>query len=402
MKLTLITQYFLPEIGAPQNRLHEMCKGLQGYGADISVITAMPNYPTGKIFPKYKGKFSLTEQEQGLQIYRYWLYASNSRRAIPRIWSMLSFSLSVLFSLPYLQKRHNDCIIVESPPLTLAVSAFILARLTHAKFILNISDLWPLSAYELGAISNTGFIYRALARLERFLYKRADLCLGQSQQIVDYMSAHGARHTYLFRNGVDPDRFANIIANNTDTTAKSNNTIRIVYTGLLGYAQGIINICKNINFKELNTEFHIYGAGGEQTEIETYLNNNPDKGITFHGAVKREMIPQVLAQYDCTLIPLVKNIYGAVPSKIYESMAAGLPIIFSGDGEGAEIIRNYQLGWVSPSLDYKLLADNIRDAVSSPQIRDQIRKNCIECANRQFNRPRQIKSLYDTIMQILS
>lgn len=81
-------------------------------------------------------------------------------------------------------------------------------------------------------------------------------------------------------------------------------------------------------------EFHIYGSGGEQKEIEAFIASHPNNGIIYHGVVAREELPFRLKEADMTLIPLVKNIYGAVPSKIYDSMAATLPIMFVGEGEG--------------------------------------------------------------------
>ena len=392
MKITVITQYYKPEMGAPQNRLYEMCSGLQQLGVEMSIITAMPNYPTGKIFDAYKGKCRCDEVVDGIPVRRYWLYASNSRKAIPRIWSMISFSVMVLFSLHYLRKQKNDFIIVESPPLTLAVSAWLLAKCTGAKLIMNVSDLWPLTAKELGAISGDGFMYRCLARLENWLYRHSEICIGQSQEIVDYIASHGAKQTYLFRNGVNPERFKAV------TSAKPSNKLRIVYAGLLGYAQGIMDICKNIDFAALNSEFHIYGAGGEQAEIEQYISAHPEAHIHYHGKVSREDIPTILSQHDCTLIPLVKNIYGAVPSKIYESMASGLPILFAGEGEGARIVSENQLGWTSRSKNYEELSANIRLAADKEQ-RDIIRAHCIDCAQKKFNRPKQISKLYDFLQR---
>ena len=394
MRISIITQYYKPEMGAPQNRLYEMCVGLKNLGADISVITAMPNYPTGSIFHEYKGKSFYHENLDGIEVLRFWLYASNSRKALPRIWSMISYSVTVLGSLHYLRKRKNDFIIVESPPLTLAVSALILAKLTGSKLIMNVSDLWPLSARELGAISGDGMIYRILERLEHFLYKHSTVCIGQSQEIVDYIAAHGAKATYLFRNGVAPERFEGIEHHQRE------DKLRIVYTGLLGYAQGILGICEHIEFAKQNAEFHIYGAGGEQQAIETYLAAHPNQGIYFHGKVAREEIPSILSQYDCTLIPLVKNIYGAVPSKIYESMAAGLPIIFSGEGEGARIIQDNRLGWVSSALDYEGLTINIQEASTNTQAYLESTANCLSCAQNKFNRPKQINGLYTYLSQI--
>ena len=395
MKITVITQYYKPEMGAPQNRLYEMCRGLKDNGADVSIITGMPNYPTGKIFPEYKGKFSLTETVDGMEVKRYWLYASNARKALPRIWNMISFSVMVFFSLRYLRKRHNDFIIVESPPLTLGESGLILAKLTGARFVMNVSDLWPLSARELGAIRGDGFIYKTLEKLERHLYKKSAFCMGQSQEIVDYIKDHGAKEVYLFRNGVDPRRFEGI------DVKPEEGKVKLVYAGLLGFAQGIADICKSINFAELGMEFHIYGAGGEQAEIETIIQENPNNGICYHGVVSRQELPSKLKEANMTLIPLVKNIFGAVPSKIYESMAAGLPIMFVGEGEGARIVMENKIGLVAHAKDYKALEENIRYAVSHPEEMREMSANCKDCAENKFNRPKQVKALYDYMLKKL-
>lgn len=389
MRIGLLTQYYKPEMGAPQNRLYEMMKGLSDMGDEVCIVTAMPNYPTGKIFEEYKGKFSCKERRDDIEIKRYWLYASNTRKTIPRIWNMMSFTLTSLLSLRYLKKKKLDYLIVESPPLTLAWSGRWLAKFIGAKYIANISDLWPLSAKELGAVSE-GKLYRALEKLENYIYRKADVVMGQSEEIVSYIESHGGKTTYLFRNGVDPTRFDLSLKRHRNAIEP----IRIIYAGLLGFAQGIADICKTINFKGLNAEFHIYGAGGEKEEIEKYLSANPDCGIKYHGVVSRDELPKVLLDSDMTLIPLVKNIFGAVPSKIYESMAAGLPIMFMGEGEGAKIVKQNNLGLVANAKDYKQLKLNIKYAATHPTELAEMTQCCIEAANNKFNRPKQIAALH--------
>jgi hypothetical protein len=109
MKIVLLTQYYRPEMGAPQSRLYEMLRGLKDLGAEVSVVTAMPNYPEGRIFKGYRGKFSIREEVDGLDVKRYWLYASNSRKALPRIFSMLSFSFTSLF---HMSKGQVQCLAI--------------------------------------------------------------------------------------------------------------------------------------------------------------------------------------------------------------------------------------------------------------------------------------------------
>lgn len=276
--------------------------------------------------------------------------------------------------------------LVESPPLTLGVSGVILTKISKIRLIFNVSDLWPLSARSLGYLS-AGWLYRCLEHIESYVYKKAFICTGQSREIVDYISAKGAKKTYLFRNGVDPNRF------NLSVNPRNCYHITLVYTGLLGVAQGILELCQAINFRELNTEFHIYGSGPDKDELNSYLKINPNQGIFYHGPVTREEIPKVLSSYTLALICLNKSIYGAVPSKIYESMAAGLPIIFSGDGEGKHIIEEYDLGWTSPPGDYQALSKLIGSLHLHRSDFTLKRKNCIESANKTFNRQEQINGL---------
>lgn len=391
MRIGLLTQYYKPEMGAPQNRLFEMMRGLKECGNDVCVVTAMPNYPTGSIFKEYKGKLYYKEELDGIEIKRFWLFASNARKVIPRIFNMVSFSIMALFSLRYLRNKHLDYLIVESPPLTLGLVGIVLAKISRCKLVANISDIWPLSAKELGAISE-GRLYYSLEKIERYIYKKAYISMGQSQEIVDHITSHGGNRTYLFRNGVDPTRFEGI------DVKPEEGKVKLVYAGLLGFAQGIADICKSVNFAELGMEFHIYGAGGEQAEIETTIAEHPNRGIYYHGVVSRQELPSKLKEANMTLIPLVKNIFGAVPSKIYESMAAGLPIMFVGEGEGARIVKENNIGLVAHSKDYKALEENIKYAVNHPEEMKVMSDNCKECAQNKFNRPKQIKSLYDYLL----
>lgn len=397
MNIGLLTQYYKPEMGAPQNRLFEMLSGLKSLGNNVCVVTGMPNYPTGSIFPQYKGKFSLVEKIDDIDIKRYWLFASNSKKTIPRLLNMLSFSVLALLGLSFFKKHRIDYLIVESPPLLLCISAWLISKLTKAKLVTNVSDLWPLSAKELGVLSEKSLVYKILEIIERFIYKKSFICMGQSEQITEYIRTKTNSDVYLFRNGVDPKRFINV--NNYNINREK---FVIVYAGLLGYAQGIFSICKNINFQELGVEFHIYGAGGEQSQIEEFIQHNSENGIFYHGKVSREEIPRILHTANATLIPLVKVIFGAVPSKIYESMAAGVPILFSGGGEGQKIITDNRLGLCSPNGDYDAMKDNILFMVHNPQDMELIKQNCLRCASEKFNRPKQIQFLNDFLLKKLN
>lgn len=378
-------------MGAPSNRLLELAKGFMHRGWEVSVVTAMPNYPKGKIFERYRGRLYLKENIEDINVYRYWIYASNSVKSINRILSMVSFSVTSLFSFLQMKKENPDYILAESPPLTLSLTGYFLSKMTGSKFIMNVSDIWPLTAKELGYI-NDGKIYRQIEKLESYLYRKSFLCSGQSEEIITHISKIKKDNVYLFRNGVDLTRFKKPVP-----FENKNGTYRIVYAGLLGVAQGILGIVQNIDFKKLGTEFHIYGDGAERNAVIEYINNNKDRNVFLHESIRRDEIPDKLQEFYCTIIPLVRNIYGAVPSKIYEAMAAGLPILFSGSGEGEKIISDNNSGLVSAPKDYESLERNILKLKASIELRNSMSVNCRKAAEEKFNREKLIEEFSDKL-----
>jgi glycosyltransferase involved in cell wall biosynthesis len=390
----MLTQYFPPETGAPQTRLFELAKGLEKRGWEIEVITALPNYPHGRIQEAYRRKWRVVEKIDGITTIRYWLYASNASKALPRIISMLSFSIMAFCAMPRLWRFRPHYLLVESPPLTLGITGWLMCLLSKPRFIFNISDLWPLTAKELGAISD-GRGYRLLERLESFLYRRVFACTGQSDEIVAHIREHGAKQVLLFRNGVDLSRFPLPVETSGMAPYTKEQPLKFVYTGLLGVAQGIEKICQNIDFHALGVEFHIYGAGAGRKSLERYLALNPTRGIYYHGSLISAAIPVLLQGHDAAIISLTRHIPGAVPSKIYEAMAAGLPIFFSGEGEGRRIIEKYAVGWTNHPDDFAQLADNILAFKTSwKENHVVIAQNCRQTARQYFNRETQIENLH--------
>ena len=178
MKLLIVTQYFPPEVGAPQNRLYELSQRLLKEGVEVHILTAMPNYPVGEVFDDYKNKNYLFEEMDDLKVHRSSIFATSSKSIVKRLRNYFSFVLSSY----RVGKRHIkgdfDFVLCESPPLFLGMSAYKLSKHFKAKFIFNVSDLWPESAEKLGLVTNKFFLALAY-RLESRVYKKTDLVTGQ-------------------------------------------------------------------------------------------------------------------------------------------------------------------------------------------------------------------------------
>jgi glycosyltransferase involved in cell wall biosynthesis len=345
MKILLLTPNYAPERGACAERVRHLAEFLQAQGHEILVIAPLPNYPTGKIFSDYQHTFHKKEVINNVPILRYWVYASHSKNLWYRFLSVFSLAISVLFMLPSVLKFSPKIIYVQSPPLFLGFSGLLFAKLTQAKYWLNISDLWSNVLLDLEVFSNKkNFIYQIINQLEIFLYKQATIISGQSEEIITEISLYNSQ-VLLYRTGVDTNLFKphyqNIIPQNTN----SFQPIRIVYAGLLGIAQGVLAFCQQVELPS-HISFHIYGEGAEKEEIATYLAKNAKKNIFLHPSLSQQDLANILPTFDIALILQRKTIRGTVPSKLYEALACGLQIWYIGGGEGAEIVEKHQLGQV--------------------------------------------------------
>lgn len=394
MKITVISIFFPPEKGAPAFRIFNMSKMLQEKGADVELITALPNYPTGKIFEGYRRKIFVKETIEGIPTRRYWVFPSNSNSKIIRVFSMFSFSVSLFFAFFALFRRKPDIVIVQSPPLLVGLSGVLIARMARAKVVANISDIWPLTALELGAMKK-GFFYSFFAWVEKLMYRYSHYFMVQSGETQTYMEERSSKPVFLYRNLAPPSAY---IHQNPKLEEKK----KIVYAGLLGLAQGVAKICKTIDFQALNIEFHIYGDGQQRAEIEKYIQSK-ETNIFFHGQIPKSQVPEMLSNYHATIIPLTHHIYGAFPSKISMAISSGLPIFFSGEGEGREFVVKNKIGWACGASDYSTLNENLKYfSKLSPQEYNEIRNNCIDLSKSAFNYQLQQEKLSDFLENIMT
>jgi glycosyltransferase involved in cell wall biosynthesis len=241
-------------------------------------------------------------------------------------------------------------VVVQSPPLLLSfISVFVLS-LKNKKIILNISDLWPLAAIELKALKEGSFSHKFSLFLERFIYKKATLIIGQSNEIITHVtSLFPNKKCYLYRN------FPDHKVENLDLITEENQPIKIFYAGLLGIAQGVYELCEKIDlrsFQDDKIELHLFGDGAEKSQIEALISTEKGKNIFFHGMMDRNHLHEKLKSFDIAIVPLKVRIYGSVPSKIFEYGALGFPILYFGGGEGETIVEKNKLGWVASVEDY--------------------------------------------------
>lgn len=388
-EILIISNYYPPEKGAAANRIEQLALKLFQNDYQVSVLCPLGNYPKGELFPEYKGKFSVTENRDNITVKRLWIYPSVSKNLIVRILSVLSFSTSLFLYLIFKKTPHK--VIVQSPPLLLSFLSVFVLSLKKKKIILNVSDLWPLAAIELKALRENSFSHKISLFFERFIYKKATLILGQSEEIITHIhSVFPDKQCFLYRNF--PEHETALI----EIKTTENQNIKIFYAGLLGIAQGVLELCEKIKLDRLSIEFHIFGDGSEKNQIETFISKRFEKNIFFHGMLDRKELHEKLKSFDVAIVPLKARIYGSVPSKIFEYGSLGFPVLYFGGGEGENIVAENNLGWVAKVSNYDDLNEKLVEISKLKKTDfDQLKKTVFSTSVEKFNLNRQIKELIE-------
>jgi len=383
LRILLHTQYYPPEIGAPQNRLADLAQVLMERGFIVSVLTAFPNYPIGKLYPGYKGVFR-KEHLNGVTIYRSLIIPSKSASFPSRMLNYFSFlASSLIFGLTL---PRQDVLITESPPLFLGFSSYIISRAKRAKWIFNVADLWPASVVELGLLRENSTLHRLSRRLESFFYRKAWLVTGQSMSILeDIHSRFPEVMTYHLSNGVDPSKYEPLQNKQNEELEER---IKIVYAGLHGIAQGleqIVDLAKELK-DDKKTFFELYGDGPEKETLIALAAQYALTNLVFHDPVPKDTVAELLAQADILLVPLKTHLTGAVPSKLYEAMAAGKPVILIAEGEAARIVNESNCGIAVHPGDLQELVNATRHLAGNPMTRIEMGKNGRKTVYENYNR----------------
>lgn len=341
MKLIILTQYFPPEVGAPQNRLYEIAVRLKQRGVDIEVLTAMPNYPKMEIHDGYRGKWYVKEDMNGMTIHRAWIWVSKNKGIVSRLMNYFSFVFSSMW-IGFFKLNKADYLLCESPPLFLGISALVLKRSKKAKLIFNVSDLWPETAEKLGLITNKR-ILSITTKLEEYLYAKSALISGQTQGIVNNIKQRFPdKIVYWLPNGVDMNFYkeADIKSNWREEKGFKPDDLLVLYAGIIGHAQGLEVVLKAAEqTKELPIKWILLGSGPEKEQLLAMKGKMKLDNVFFFEPLPKNSMPAVWKAVNVSLVPLrrIDLFKGAIPSKIFESVAMKKPLLLGVEGEAKEL-----------------------------------------------------------------
>lgn len=386
MKILLVHQAFVSPKHGGGTRHYEFGRYLLSKGHGFTVITSNLSYLSGEKIVE-GGRLISEEDLDGIRVIRAYTYPSLHRGFVWRVISFISFMLTSI--LAGFRAGKTDVVMGTSPPIFQALSAWLIAWVRRCTFVLEIRDLWPIFAIDMGVLKNPVLI-RMSKWLERFLYARAHHIIVNSPAYRDYLVSKGLPEdkVSLVANGVDPEMF-NPVSTGETIREKLNlaGKFIVTYAGALGLANDIATIVRAaIRLKERHDiHFLIVGDGKERTSVEQMSQDASLFNMTFTGSVPKEDLPDYLAASDACIatlmdIPMFRTTY---PNKVFDYMAAGKPTILAIDGVIREVLEAAKGGLaVRPGDDaamaeavLMLAADRRRAATMGMSARAYVARN---------------------------
>lgn len=391
MKFAILTQYYPPEIGAPQRRLSSLAHHFSRAGHDVQILTAMPNYPLGRVHDGYGGVVR-RDALNGARVTRTFIYPTQSTDFPRRLANYFSFvASSALIGTVSLERP--DFLMVESPPLFLGVTGAWLSRIKRTRMIFNVSDLWPETAVRLGVLREGSALHRLSSQLERRCYRAAWLVTGQSREIIaDIEHRFPGRRTYHLSNGVDCAEFgaARATAEARAELGAADGACVAVYAGLHGIAQGLPQLLAAADALRATPaaapDFAFIGDGPVKDALVDEARARSLDRVRFLPARPAGDLPALLAAADILIVPLGLGIPGAVPSKLYEAMASGRPVVLVAEGEAADIVRRHEAGIVVEPRDIRGLTAALQTLAGNPDLRRRLGENGRRAAEESYDR----------------
>jgi glycosyltransferase involved in cell wall biosynthesis len=361
-------------MGAPAARVSAFARRWAAMGHEVTALTTFPNHPTGVIREGYRGRVRMVEDDHGVRVVRTFLYAAPNRGVVRRGLCYASFALSsvVLGAGPV---GRPDVLIATSPQFLALLSGFVLARMRGIPLVLEIRDLWPDSIVAVGALPARSPVVRTLARLERFIYRRADLVVSVTHSFVPLLTERGARRVVVIPNGADTARFTPDVDREA-ARRRFGLTGRFVacFAGTIGMAHGleaVLDAAGILAATHPDVLFWLVGDGARRGALEEEAARRGLGNVRFDGQRPREEMPEVLAAADAALVllrptPLFETV---LPSKMFEAMAASCPVVLGVKGEARRLLEESGGGIAVEPGDGADLARAIASLAADPSRR---------------------------------
>jgi glycosyltransferase involved in cell wall biosynthesis len=372
MRILYFSQYYPPEVGATQTRASEMAHYLAGAGHDVTVVTEVPNHPSGVIPPEYRGKLWERKREDGIDVLRLWVAASPDKTFRTRMAFYLSYMAIAGIAGAALSGRY-DVVFATSPPLFVGAAGLAAAAVRNVPFVFEVRDLWPESAVALGELNNPRAI-AAAERLESLMYRRAARVVAVTRGIRDRLLERGLPESKvaLIGNGANVEHFRFDPRSREEVRRKLGlqDNFVAMYAGIHGIAQGLETVLDAAAHLQADERivFVLVGEGPRKSALEERLSDMGLKNVRFLPEVPSAEMPGYLSAADCSIVPLKDEpvFRGALPSKMFEAWACSRPVVLSVAGEAASVLEEAHGGVACPPEDAGAIAGAIRQLAGNP------------------------------------
>jgi colanic acid biosynthesis glycosyl transferase WcaI len=384
----ILTQYYPPEIGAPQIRLSSLAKELVRYGIEVEVLTAMPNYPAGRVFPGYGGRLAMRETVAGIPVRRVWVYAATGKSALMRLANYLSFTLAALVAA--LCGPRPDVMFVESQPLSLGAVAVLMKWLRGVPYIYNVPDLQIDVARQLGFMSNGAFLRVALA-LENFFLQRSWKVSTVTDQFIRHFEERGIPRSQItfLPNGADGDFLR---PRNPDDEMVSRWNLKgkkvFAYVGTHAFYHGLdtlLDAAAVLLRTHDDIAFLLVGNGPERERLKRLAAERGLTNVVFGTSPYEEMDRLYSVAYASVATLRRMNVArGMRLSKVYPALSCGVPVVYAGEGESADIILREGCGVTVEPEQPELLASAISALAANELMRAEMSRRGRALIEREY------------------
>lgn len=379
MKILFLSDNFPPEGNAPATRLYEHATRWVRAGHEVTVITCAPNFPEGKLYAGYSNRWRQVENIDGIRVVRVKTYITANEGFVKRTLDYLSFM--VMGFVMGLFERRPDMVVATSPQFFCAIGGWALSLVKRRPFVFELRDLWPASIMAVGAMKKNLAI-RVLEKIELFLYRRAKAIIAVTESFREDLVSRGVPRDkiHVVINGVDLDRYEPRPRDvELDQEFKLGGKFVAGYMGTHGMAHAlpkVLEAAEHLLHRD-DIVFFFAGSGAGRAKVEQLVQERNLHNVRLIPRQSKERMPALWSACDLSLVPLRNNpVFSTViPSKIFEAMGMGVPILMSlPDGEATAIVRATGSGVCVPPEDPQAMANAIVALADDPALLAQYRE----------------------------
>lgn len=388
MRILFLSDNFPPEVNAPASRTHEHCRAWVACGHSVTVVTCAPNFPKGRVFDGYRNRLWHRETVDGIEVIRVWSYITANEGFVRRVLDYMSFMVSATVTSLFV--RNVDVVVGTSPQFFTACAAWMVGALKRRPYVFELRDLWPESIKAVGAMRESMAI-RCLERIELFLYRRAT-------RVVSVTSSF--RRT-LIRRGIDPNKI-DVVTNGVDIARFSPRpkdaalvhelglTGKFVagYIGTHGMAHSLetlLSAAHQLKSRPNGDRFRILllGDGAQKTQLRAKAAQLELDNVIFVDSVPKDQVARYWALLDVAIIHLRRTelFSTVIPSKLFECMGMGVPVLHGVTGESADIVEREGVGIVFEPENADDLLEGLLRFESDQSLYSRCRENCVVAAH---------------------